>query len=159
MIMKRTGLSVILLLLIAFLPGCGITVSTTASPSDVMQSVSLEALISANQGYLISQADLSSATVYEPGIDFFQKEEQAWLELDPVNLSAFMNAVRSEIEQSIASSEAEIIGRGGGGLDDGGSFSIRYREDEVDGVINVWGVRGEGNSFTLILLITERFGQ
>jgi len=156
--MKRTGFSIVLLVLIVFMSGCGIVVSTTASPSNVMKSVSLEALISANQGDLISQADLSSTTVFEPGTDFFQKEEQAWLELDPTNISAFMGAVRSEIEGSIASSEAEIIGTGGG-LDDGSSFSIRYREDGVDGVINVWGVRGEGNSFTLILLITERFGR
>ena len=156
--MKRTGFSIVLLVLIVFMSGCGIVVSTTASPSNVMKSVSLEALISANQGDLISQADLSSTTVFEPGTDFFQKEEQAWLELDPTNISAFMGAVRSEIEGSIASSEAEIIGTGGG-LDDGSSFSIRYREDGVDGVINVWGVLDEGNSFTLILLITERFGR
>jgi hypothetical protein len=156
--MKRTGLSIILLFLIASLSGCGIAASTTASPSNVMQSISLEALISANQGDLISQADLSSTTVFEPGIDFFQKEEGARLLLDPTNISAFMGAVRSEIEGSIASSEAEIIGTGGG-LDEGSSFSIRYREDDVDGVINVWGVRGEGNSFTIILLITERFGR
>ena len=157
--MKRTGLSIILLFFIASLSGCGIAVSTIASPSNVMKSVSLEALISANQGDLISQADLSSTTVFEPGTDFFQKEEGARFQLDPADITTFMDGVRSEIEQSIASSEAEIIGRGGGGLDDGSSFSIRYREDGVDGVINVWGVRGEGNSFTLILLITERFGR
>ena len=157
--MKRTGLSIILLFFIASLSGCGIAVSTIASPSNVMKSVSLEALISANQGDLISQADLSSTTVFEPGTDFFQKGEGARLQLDPADITTFMDGVRSEIEQSIASSEAEIIGSGGGGLDDGSSFSIRYREDGVDGVINVWGVRGEGNSFTLILLITERFGR
>ncbi len=159
MFMKRTGLSIILLFLIAGLSGCGIAVSTTASPSNVMQSISLESLISANQEYLTSQADLSSTTVFEPGIDFFQKEEGARLQLDPADITTFMNGVRSEIEGSIASSEAEIIGRGGGGLGEGSSFSIRYREDDVDGVINVWGVRGEGNSFTIILLITERFGR
>jgi hypothetical protein len=110
--------------------------------------------------YGIASCDIPSVQyVFKPGTDFFQKEEGARFQLDPADITTFMDGVRSEIELSIASSKAEIIGRGGGGLDDGSSFSIRYREDGVDGVINVWGVRGEGNSFTIVLLITERFGQ
>jgi hypothetical protein len=94
-----------------------------------------------------------------------------------------MEAVRSDIELSLTSSGAKICGRGGDhpehieqaltrqGLEirgpesdrqgqEGGStgitgFSFRYSDGKADGAISVWGVRGEGTSLVLIVLITE----
>jgi hypothetical protein len=94
-----------------------------------------------------------------------------------------MEAVRSDIELSLTSSGAKICGRGGDhpehtdqaltrqGLQirgpesdrqgqEGGStgitgFSFRYSDGKADGAISVWGVRGEGTSLVLIVLITE----
>ncbi|UCC62502.1 MAG: hypothetical protein JSV36_17325 [Anaerolineae bacterium] len=63
--------------------------------------------------------------------------------------------MRFDIEQTLTSNGATIQGGGFGDQADIKHFSVRYSEDETDGVINVWGVRGEGTSFTVIVLITE----
>ncbi len=96
-----------------------------------------------------------------PPDSFFQKHENATIQVESTNVSEFMEAVRSDIEQALTSSGAKIGGGGTdrtgpeGGLADLEHFMFRYSEDEADGVINVWGVRGEGTSFNLIVLITE----
>jgi hypothetical protein len=32
---------------------------------------------------------------------------------------------------------------------------LRYSDSQVDGIVNVWGVRGQGTGLILIALITE----
>jgi len=132
-----------------------------ASQSAFIAGFSLETIIEANEQYLIARHTVSSGTESVPPASFFQKHEEAIVQVDSTNISAFMEAIRSDIEQALTSSGAKIHGGGidrqgpEGGLADIEYFSFRYSEGEADGVINVWGVRGEGTSFSLIVLTTE----
>lgn len=80
------------------------------------------------------------------------------------SVSTFMAAVISDIEQLLTGSGAQIRGLGRGGNNGRGPestlsnvdyYSIRYRQDRTEGAVNVWGVSGGVDSFTLIVLITE----
>jgi hypothetical protein len=39
--------------------------------------------------------------------------------------------------------------------DDIVEFDLRYSDDEREGVVNVWGVRGQGTSLILLVVIAE----
>ena len=34
-------------------------------------------------------------------------------------------------------------------------FSISYRENDIYGVVNVWGAHGEGTTYHLLAMVTE----
>jgi len=75
------------------------------------------------------------------------------LQIDQADLPAFLSALRSGIEEAIVDSGASVDGHGQGGLT-GTSFSISYRENDIYGVVNVWGV-GEDTDYYILVLITE----
>jgi len=160
--MKRLTFFFTLLIMICGLDGCGNAGREIPVPqSAFIAGFSLESIIEANEQYLIARHTVSSGTESVPPASFFQKHEESIVQVDSTNISAFMEAIRSDIEQALTSSGAKIRGSGidhqgpEGGPADIEYFSFRYSEDEADGVINVWGVRGEGTSFSLIVLITE----
>jgi hypothetical protein len=94
-----------------------------------------------------------------------------------------MQAVRQDIEQALIDNGAEIVGIGGdhpeelermlaeqgitrdtraeerpvrpGAPTEGTYFTFRYSAGQAEGAINVWGVRGQGTNYTVIVLITE----
>jgi hypothetical protein len=154
--MKRLAFFFTLLIVICGLGGCGNVGREAPAPQSAFStSFSLGSVIEANEQYLIAGPRVSGGTESGPPAPFFQRHEEAIVQVDPTDVSTFMEAVRSDIEQALASSGATIHGGGIGGQADIKHFSIRYREGEADGAINVWGVRGEGTSFTVIVLITE----
>jgi hypothetical protein len=160
--MKRLTFFFTLLIVICGLSSCVTIVrERPASQSAFIASFSIGSIIEANEQYLIARHTVSSGTESVPPASFFQKHEEAIVQVDSTNVSAFMEAVRSDIEQALTSNGAKIHGRGGDHQGPEGSpadiayFSFRYSEGKADGVINVWGVRGEGRSFSLIVLITE----
>ncbi len=180
--MKRLEFFFTLLIVICGLNGCVTIVrERPASQSAFIASFSIGSIIEANEQHLIARHTVSSGMVSISPESFFQKHEVAIVQVGSTNVSAFMEAVRSDIEQALTSNGAKIHGRGGdavctplpgaptpkihgrggdhqgpeGGPADRAYFSFRYSEGEADGVINVWGVRGEGTSFSLIVLITE----
>jgi hypothetical protein len=148
-----------------------------------MAGFSIGPIVEANEQYLIARHTLSGGTVSEPPVPFFQMHEQAIVEIDPDQIPEFVEAVRSDVERSLAGSGAKIRGSGGdqpelierarasqqaeisgrtsdrqgqeGGRTDIAGFSFRYSDGQVDGAINVWGVRGEGRRLVLIVLVTE----
>jgi hypothetical protein len=112
-------------------------------------------IVEDNEQYLIpGSRELFSNEYGTSGKPFTQKQEEIALQIDPSDLSAFIAAIQSGIDEAITTNGASIIGRGSAGLT-GTSFSVQYRENEVYGIINVWGVRGEGTNFFLIVSITE----
>jgi hypothetical protein len=161
------------------LSGCG----SIGRESAFMAGFSLGSIIEANDQFLIAKGTVSSGTVSEPPVPFFQKHEEAIVQIDSSHIPTFMEAVRSDIEISLTSSGAKICGRGGdhpehieqalasqglkirgrtsdrqgqeGRPTDIAGFSLRYSDGKVDGVVNAWGVRGKGTSLILIVLITE----
>ena len=160
--MKRLTFFFTLLIMICGLNGCVTIVREIPVPqSAFIASFSIGSIIEANEQHLIARHTVSSGMVSTSPESFFQKHEVAIVQVGSTNVSAFMEAVRSDIEQALTSNGAKIHGRGGGhqgpegGPADIKYFSFRYSEGEADGVTNVWGVRGEGTSFSLIVLITE----
>lgn len=166
--MRRVIFLVAVLVVLASLGGCGnADGKERPSESAFMASFSLGPILEANEEHLIAKHISSGDSVSEPPVGFFQKHEVATVKVDESNASAFMEAVRSDIEQALASSGATIHGRGRGGNDGQGPegelpntdyYSLRYRQDRTEGAVNIWGVRGAGTNFVLIVLITESQG-
>lgn len=149
--MKKSILILALLILSASLFGCG---NEAPSQSTFKENFTIGTTVEDNAQYLIPGSRELFGAEYGPPVPFTQKQEEIALQIEPTDLPAFLTAIQSGIEESIINSGASIVGHGSGGVT-GTSFSIQYRENEIYGVINVWGVRGEGTTFTLIVLITE----
>jgi hypothetical protein len=72
-----------------------------------------------------------------------------------------MEVLQAGIERSLTDSGAKIVERGSGRQGPGVSptdiieFNLRYSDGQVDGIVNVWGVRGQGTSLILIAILTE----
>lgn len=166
--MKRSTVLFTLLIVIWNLGGCrNADGETRTSESTFLASFSLAPILEGNEQYLIARHTISGSGISEPPIAFFQKHEEASIQVDETNVSALMEAVRSDIEQLLASSGAQIVGRGrsgndgetpAGALPNVDYFSLRYSQDETEGVINVWGVHDNGTHFVILVLITESFG-
>jgi hypothetical protein len=176
---KRLAIALPFLIVLCSLGGC----RNVGTQSAFMGGFSIASVIEANEQHLIAAHTVSSGTVSEPPVPFFQMDEVAIVQADATKVPAFMEAVRSDIEEALTGSGAEIVGRGGDhpehiekmltsqGLETRGpsgdrqgqevkladirGFSFRYRDGQADGAINVWGVRGEGTTLILIVLITE----
>jgi len=149
--MKKTFLFTLLTLGIGLF-GCG---SEVSSQSTIKEDFTIGTIVEDNAQYLIpGSRELFSSEYGASEEPFTQKQEEMTLQIDPADLPVFVAAVQAGIDESIINSGASIVGRGSGGLT-GTSFSVQYREDQTYGVINVWGVRGEGTNFFLIVSITE----
>ena len=149
--MQKSILIFSLLILSAGLFGCE---SEVPSQSAFKENFTIGAIVEDNAQYLIPSSRQLFGSEYGEPEPFTQKQEEIVLQIEPTDLPAFLTAVQSGVEEAILNSGASIVGRGKGGIIDT-SFSIQYRADEIYGVINVWGMRGEGMTYTLIVLITE----
>jgi hypothetical protein len=152
-------MALVVLVTVCVLAGCGSKVQ--ASESDFMVAFSLGSIIEANKQFLSTQEIASGGTVSGPAQPFFQRREEAIVQVESSNIPAFMEAVQSGIERALTDHGFLIVGRGSGRQGPGVSptdlveFDLRYSDSQVDGIVNVWGVRGQGTGLILIALITE----
>jgi len=127
----------------------------TRTQSVFWESFSIGTIVENNEQYLLPGSRQAfgseSGSSEQP---FMQKQEEITLQIDPANLPAFLLDVQSDIEESIINSGASIVGRGSGGVT-GTSFSISYHEDNLYGVINIWGAQGDGTNYYLLMIIIE----
>jgi hypothetical protein len=158
--MKRVALLVAVLLVIGSLAGCGN--AAREAESAFKAGFSLGAIVKANKGSLMAGSRISSGTEAGPPEPFVQRHEGMIVQVDPAHASAFMDGVRTTVEETLIRSGARILGRGGdarqvadGKPVDPTYFWFGYSEDAVYGVMHIWAVPGEGTSLTLIALITE----
>lgn len=158
--MKQKLFVITLFIMIYSLAGCG-TESRTEQ-SAFKTAFSLGSIVEANQQLLLPGPRTSSGSEAGPTEPFAQASEVMTVYIDATNVLAFMEAVQSGIQESIVRSGAELLGGGGsasgdptGALSAPVHFSFSYREGEVFGSINVWGVPGAGSSLSLILTIVE----
>jgi len=124
------------------------------SNSTFWENFSIGMVVEANTQYLAPGSRPLSGSESGPPEPFIQKYEEMKLQIDPSNVPTFIAAVQSGIDDAIINNGAEIVGRGSGGLT-GTSFSISYREENIYGVINIWGAQGEGTDYYLLMIITE----
>lgn len=136
--------------------GCATPVKNiSASQSMFWESFSIGTIVEENTEYLIpGSRQLFGTESGSPSEPFSQKQEEITLQIDPANLSSFLLDVQSDIEESIVNSGATIVGHSQGGVT-GTSFSISYRENDIYGVVNVWGAHGEGTTYYLLAMVTE----
>jgi len=154
--MKQFFIFTIICLIIAGLTGCvSPTNNISTSQSAFWESFSIGPIVENNEQYLLPGSrplfGSESGSSEQP---FMQKHEEITLQIDPADLSAFLLDVQSDIEETITNSGASIVGHGSGGVT-GTSFSISYRENDIFGVVNVWGAQGEGTDYYLLMIITE----
>ena len=158
--MKRKLFVVALFIVICSVGGCGIESRTEQSAFKA--TFSLGSIVEANEQLLLPGSRISSGSEAGSSEPFTQTSEVMTVQVDSSDVVAFMEAVQSGIQESLASSHAELLGGGGsasqdptGHLTDPVHFFFSYREGEVSGTINVWGVPGRGPSLVLIVTIVE----
>ena len=78
---------------------------------------------------------------------------------DSANLSVsksdepqFLLRIKREIVQQIEKSGGKVVGEGSGESD----YSIEYTDGKVSGWVDVVGMRGEGDSYRLTIIVTEK---
>ena len=158
--MKRKLFVIALLIVFCSVGGCG--TENRAEQSAFKATFSLGSIVDANEQFLLPGPRASSGSEAGPSEPFTQSSEVMIVQVDSTNAVAFVEAVQSGIQESLTSSHAELLGGGGsasqdptGHLSDPVRFSFSYREGEVFGTINVWGVPGQGSSLILIVTIVE----
>jgi len=158
--MKRELFVIALSIMICSLAGCG--TESRAEQSAFKTTFSLGSIVEVNEQLLLPGPRISGGSEAGPTEPFTQASEVMTVQIDATNVLAFMEGIQSGIQESLVSSGAELLGGGGsasqdptGHLSDPVYFSFSYREGEVFGTINVWGVPGQGSSLVLIVTIVE----
>jgi len=154
--MKRKALVLISLILLLSNTGCGNVEDTPIEPPNTFaEKFSIGEILDANETHLITKQTISGSEVTEPSVPLYHKNEEAIVQLDPGNEVEFMDAVWLDVQEAIRQSGARIDGVGKREQEEAEHFSCRYSDGEMDGLINVWGVQGQGTEYVLIVLIVE----
>ena len=89
----------------------------------------------------------------------YHRHESADLQVRPVEAdeAAFLEKLKAEIEQRLGDNNAKVLGGGtsSGGSSGGRGFSIAYTDGKNHGWIDVFGLRGAGNNYKLIIIVNE----
>jgi hypothetical protein len=151
--MKKTTLVFALLILSISLFGCGNEIPSQQSAFKA--NFSLNSIVEANKEYLLEETRISSGAEVGPQEPFVQSHEEMVVQIDPADVPTFMQDIRLYIGGSLADNNANVLGQEVNGNNDVGFFSYSYSENDLYGTITVWGVRGEGTNYFLIVMITE----
>ena len=144
--------------LVFSLTGCGSSAKDNPrSQSAFKENFSIGTIVEDNAQYLIPGSRQLVGLESGPPEPFTQKQEEMLIHIEPAYLPTFITALRSGIEEAIIDSGASIDGHAQGGVT-GTSFSISYRENDIYGVINIWGAPGDGTDYFILMLITEAHG-
>ena len=157
--MRRLTLFFTLLFTTCGIVGCRSTGNDQRST--FYSTFSIGEIVSRHEQFLIPEGRPLSGTEAGPAAPPYQKHEEMILQIETANVSRFMEAVKTDIAQAIIDSGTRIDGQGGsfqdpaGGQADIDYISYRYSQSEVNGIINLYGVRGEGTNYIIIVIITE----
>ena len=157
--MKRLVLAFILLSMACGISGCRST--KVEKRSTFYSAFSLVEIVAGHEELLLPASRSLSGTEAGPAAPPYQKHEETILQIEAANVSGFMQAVKADIAQAIIDSGARIEGQGGSFQDPASAqagidyISYRYSQGEVNGIINLYGVRGEGANYILIVVLTE----
>ena len=152
--MKRLTLFIALSVVILSLTVCRPTEYAPDTHGTFKDGFSIGTIVQNNEQYLLPGSRVLSGAGSGPE-PFTQKREEIVFQIDSANLPMFLQSIKADTNEAIINSGAKIDGSGSGGQTDA-YFSFDYSENDKYGVINVWGVRGEGTTYYLIALITER---
>jgi hypothetical protein len=161
--MKKIVFIVLVSITIFGLVGCGMVSreisreETSPEQSTFKQNYSIGPIIKANQELLLEGPLALSGSEAGPREPFIQSQEEMVVQEDSANTSPLLVAIQSETEEAIRSSGATIVGSSGRDIepDPIAHFSYSYSEGPFYGVINIWGLQGEGNTLIILSEITE----
>jgi hypothetical protein len=161
--MKKAARLLIGVILALGLVSCGVVGKaisgreTLPEQSNFKQAYSIGAIVETHKDLLLEGPRTLSGTQAGPRVPFVQSQENMIIQVDQENATTLIESIRSDIEETLLSSGATIVGSGGydGQADPLAYFSYSYREGPFYGVINIWGVQGEDTQFMLISEITE----
>jgi hypothetical protein len=81
----------------------------------------------------------------------YHRNDRAELTIREGDESSFLPKIREQIEQQLRANGCAITDSGSGE----GNYSIGYTDGKVHGWIDIWGVRRMGDSYTLVITISE----
>lgn len=157
--MKRFTFFLVLFCLVCGISGCRNT--KNEQRSKFFATFTIGEIVEENDQYLIPEARSLGGTEAGPNKAPYQKHEEMIVQIDPADRSDFIEAVKTDIAQAIVDSGASIDGQGGsfqnpiGGQAGIDYISYRYSQNGANGIINLYGVPGEGTNYTLIVVLTE----
>ncbi len=156
--MKRKVFVLISLILLLSNTGCGNVEDTPIEPSNSFaEEFSIRDILDVNEMHLITIETVSGSKT-ESFFPLYYKNEEAIVQLDPENEVAFMEAVWSDVQAAIRKSGALIDSADKRAVEKAEHFSCKYNDGEMSGLIDMWGVQGQGTEYTLIVLIVESKG-
>jgi len=163
--MNKIARTLIFIIISFGMIGCVITSRNVSSgeisrdQSKFKENFSIGTIIENHQDLLIDGPRTLSGMEAGPREPFVQRQEQMAVQIDSDNITALMNSIQSDIEETLRYSGATIVGDGGsdGYSDPIAYFSYSYSEYPFYGVIDVWAIRGEETDLIIIVQITESF--
>ena len=158
--MKRTGLFFALIIVIGGLVGCRIASrENTGEQSAFKQDFSLGAMVARHPELLLEGSLAASGVEAGPRAPFTQSQEYMVIQVEPANLMPLLTALQSDLEETLSTSGSTVLGYSGEMQPDPIAYlSYQYSEGPFYGTVNLWGLRGQGNTLTLISEITESKG-
>jgi len=155
--MKRLGFLFSLLFIACGVAGC--RSSGGEQRSTFYSTFSIGEIVNRHERFLLPDSRTLSGTEAGPVESPYQKHEETIVQIDPANVPRLIEAVKTDIQQTILDSGARIEGQGGSLQDPTNGqidyISFRYSQNEAGGIINLYGVRGEGTNYIIIMVLTE----
>jgi hypothetical protein len=134
--------------------GCG--GPATRPPSKFMTAFSPEDAI--KRSYVQSEGKKqpivsnSGGLAGSGGLGITHRSISAELVLSETEAFQFLSKVKSEISDQLRKYGARSTGEGTG--DD--QYSLEYSEGSIAGLVEMWGMRGAGDNYRLIIALAER---
>lgn len=85
------------------------------------------------------------------GRRIYHRDDSADLRISQSDERSFLQSIKAQIEQQLQGTGCKIVEAGSGDS----NYSIAYTDGKVHGWIDIWGMRGPGDSYRLVIIITE----
>jgi hypothetical protein len=81
----------------------------------------------------------------------YHRDDSADVRISQSYETSFRQRIKAQIEQQLQGTGCKVVDAGSGESND----SIAYTDGNVNGWIDIWGMRGTGDSYRLVITITE----
>ena len=79
------------------------------------------------------------------------RDEIADLVISENDEAMFLSRIKGKVEEQLRNSGCRVFGEGSVG----NNYILEYTDGSVNGWIDIWGLRGQGDSYKLVIIITE----
>jgi len=126
--------------------------TATLSRSRFLASFSPADVIKRSYAPPDSQQQPSISTLALGSHEVHHSYDSADLSVSKSDEPQFLLRIKREIVQQIEKSAGKVVGEGSGEND----YSIEYADGKVSGWVDVVGMRGAGDSYKLVIIVTEK---